>query len=189
MSVLPTSVASTPRHRAAAEAVLGAAEADASVLGVMLLGSFAAGRADAVSDLDLLIVAADGEFERVWQRRAAFEGDALRAWDVAPTDRPVGAHKWLTPDLVLVDCLIAEPSSGVRLAPPFVVLTGPGDLADRLVRREPIPRAEVEAGDFVGDPAEWLYDALKLCVRGDPDSARRVVERFLPLRDDPRKRP
>ncbi len=179
MSVLPSSFAALPRHRAAVEGVLDAVTRDPDVAGVILCGSFAAGTADALSDLDLLVVVANGSFDKVWTHRALLHGTTLHAWDVFPGDRAVGAHKWLTSDLVLVECLIAEPSSGVRLADPFECLAGPSDLPDRLIRRDPIPRGEVDGGGFVGDPVELLYDALKRCVRGDAAAARRLVDEFM----------
>lgn len=171
-------LAAQARHRAAVESVLDAVAGDPDVLGVLLLGSFAAGTADALSDLDLLLVAQDGRFNGVWQNRAAMHGPALRAWDLFAGDRPIGAHKWLTGELVLVECLIAEPGSGVRLAEPFVLLSGPADLPERLTWREPIPRSEVATGEFVGDPVELLYDAFKRYVRGDLEAARLLAADF-----------
>lgn len=178
MTEVPEPLAGQPRHRAALENVIDATASDPLVLGVLLLGSFAAGTADALSDLDLLLVVQDGGFDRVWKRRTGLHRDALLAWDHLAGDRPVGAHRWLTSGLVLVECLIAEPASGVRLAEPFVRLSGPPDLPDRLVRREPIQRTEVDAGAFIGDPLELLYDAFKRYVRGDIEAAGRLAANF-----------
>jgi len=50
----------------------------------ILVGSLAAGRTDALSDIDLLLFAADGCFEAAWQRRFDLHGTgALAAWDAA----------------------------------------------------------------------------------------------------------
>lgn len=115
----------------------------------------------------------EGRFADAWQRRTELRGAALRAWDVGPRGL-AGAHKWLTDDLVLTECLIAEPHS-FRLAEPFLVLAGDLAAVGGLQRRAPIARAEVEAGTFVGDSVELLYDALKCSVRGDHTAARRVL--------------
>lgn len=163
------------------ESAIDVAAADPRVLGVLVLGSFADNTADEVSNIDLLVVLARGAFNRTWSDRTTYSAGALRAWDVEADGRPVGAHKWVTRDLVLVECLFSEAGSGVRLAPPFVFLNGSEAAIDGLERRAPIPRSEVEAGAFVGDPAEWLYDALKLTIRGDVDGARRVVQRLAAL--------
>lgn len=69
------------------------------------------------------------------------------AWDVGPRGS-AAAHKWLSPDLVLTECLIAEPDA-VRLAEPFVLLTGDEAAVNALQRRAPLHRAEVEAGLFL----------------------------------------
>jgi hypothetical protein len=122
-------------------------EATHALEGAMVIGSFAAGTADDVSDLDLIVVVANGRFGEAWAARGELEGDeTLVAWDaVDPAHPEIGAHKWLTMDMVLVECLLATPSSGVRLAEPFRVLAGDASLPDRLTRRPPIARAEVEA--------------------------------------------
>lgn len=177
MTVSPA-FASLPRHRAAFEAVLAAAAADPHVLGVVLIGSFAAATADEVSDLDVVLVVAEGEFDTAWQRRSSYSADALRSWDVGPFDAPIAAHKWMTPQLVLVECLFAPAGSGARLGEPFLVVAGAASVMDSLRRRGTIPRAEIDSGEFTGDPAEWLYDALKLCLRGDPGAAFHIVDRL-----------
>ena len=41
----------------------------APFVGVVLLGSFARGEADDLSDVDFIVFAADGDFEKAWARR------------------------------------------------------------------------------------------------------------------------
>ena len=67
-----------------------------------------------MGDVDVLVVVEDERFEETWQRRQQLHGAALRAWDVGPRG-PTGAHKWVSQDVVLTECLIVEPA-GVRLA-------------------------------------------------------------------------
>lgn len=130
----------------------------------ILLGSFAAGTADHLSDLDLLLVVQDGRFEKAWEERIALHvTDAIVAWDVGdPTEGNLAAHKWLTSDLVLVECLIATAQSGVRLAEPHVVIAGLPQAVERVEGRPPISRDE-----FTGavHPVEQAYDRLKGAVR------------------------
>jgi hypothetical protein len=45
-------------------------------LGGLLIGSFARGTADAMSDIDLILVPPDGGFDPAWRRRAALSGDS-----------------------------------------------------------------------------------------------------------------
>lgn len=54
-------------------------------------------------------------------------------------------HKWLTRDLIKVECLIATPSSGMRLHEPVAVIAGDPSLPDRFARAGPIPRDQLEA--------------------------------------------
>jgi predicted nucleotidyltransferase len=139
-----------------------------------LLGSLARGDGDELSDVDLIAVVAEGRFDEAWSARSELEGgEAIVAWDETEPDRPgIGARKWLTRDVVLVECLLATPSSGVRLAEPFRVLVGDAALPDRLTRRPPIERSELDA--YVADreatgrgfhEVEHAYGALTRAVR------------------------
>ena len=137
----------TERHERVLERLAEAIEAAPSLEGAILLSSLARGGGDEVSDVDLIAVVRDGSFEQAWSRREALHGaDALASWDDLEPGRPeIGGHKWLNRDLVLVECLLATPASGVRLAEPFRVLAGDASLPDRLVRRPPIERADLDA--------------------------------------------
>jgi hypothetical protein len=136
------------------------------------MGSLVDGRGDALSDIDLLAVAAEGRFAHAWAARHELSTGALYAWDhVEDEDAQVKGHKWLTPDLVKVECLIATPSSAVRLAEPVAVVVGELDLPDRFTRRGQILRDEVEtyAAELretgLVDEVEALYGELKTALR------------------------
>lgn len=141
--------------------------------GALLIGSFAAGTADDVSDVDVIVVVCEGQFDEAWNARQQIEGgEALAAWDgVDPKHAEIGGHKWLTRELVLVECLLATASSGVRLAEPFRVMAGDDALPGRLTRRPPIARVDLEA--FARDleaagrvhDVERAYHALAEAVR------------------------
>jgi predicted nucleotidyltransferase len=113
--------------------------------GAILMGSLVEGRGDDLSDVDLLAVVPDGQFADAWAARRELSGGALYAWDhVEGEDREVKGHKWLTRDLVKIECLIATPSSGTRLAEPVAVVVGDPSLPDRFERTGPIPRETLE---------------------------------------------
>lgn len=147
-----------PTLRALAEFV----EGTKLYLGALVIGSFAAGTADEMSDLDLILITLDEGFEDAWTRRGELHvTGALAAWD----ERPVGAagtHKWVTPDCIFVECLIATSAGGVRLAQPAVVIAGEADLPDRLEERLQISRTEMSQATH---PIERAYDELKAAVR------------------------
>jgi len=149
------------------ERLIQRVEASPTLDGMVLLGSFARGVVDALSDLDLVLVVPDGGFEAAWAARAELRGGSmLAAWDQRDPGFPrAGAHKWITGDLVLVECLLATPSSGVRLAEPAAVLAGGRELLDRFPRRPPVTRAEMAAHPLDVHPIERAYDQLKEDVR------------------------
>jgi hypothetical protein len=77
------------------------------------------------------VIAHPGEFERAWEARNLLSQDALARWDLS-RKASSGGHNWLTRSLVKVDATILDPDAGAKpLAPPFVVVLGAGELADR----------------------------------------------------------
>ena len=147
--------------------------------GLILLGSFASGTPDELSDIDVIAVAAPGRFAEAWDTRDRLSQDALVAWDLRPTAHIAG-HNWLTRDFVKVDCTIIDPDSGSReLAEPIVVLVGSRSVADRFPRisletvRERARKIADEQDQHVYDPDEmdvgelidWKLSELKRAVR------------------------
>jgi hypothetical protein len=137
-------------------------------LGVVLLGSFARGEADDLSDVDFTVFAPEGAFEAAWRERHRLHGLDASCWDYPrpPGDRDVAGHRWLTSDFVLFDGLIATPS-GTRLADPMHILVGGDGLARQIVKREPITTEEQHARNDEIDlhEVEALYGRLKLALR------------------------
>lgn len=130
-------------------------------LGAILIGSFAAGTADTLSDVDLFLLARNGSFEAAWARRREIGyADDLYAWDIRREDSPqVGTHKFFTQELVFVECLISTPSGGARLAEAFQVLVGDDELPDHLPRRRPIRRSEMRP--VANDPGAEVDKAVR----------------------------
>jgi len=147
--------------------------------GLILLGSFACGTPDELSDIDLIAVAAAGRFAEVWDARHRLSQDALVAWDLPP--RPnIAGHNWLSRDFVKVDCTIVDPDSGARaLAEPIIVLVGPESAADRFPRisletvreraRQIADEQEQQVFDpdqmDVGELIDWKISELKHAIR------------------------
>jgi hypothetical protein len=116
--------------------------------GLLLLGSFSAGRADQISDVDLVAVVAEGRFDEAWDRRHDFETPGtLYEWDVrVESDGDAASHKWITQDVVKVECGFADASrSAMQLAEPYAVLVGDESVATRFPPLEPIPNDVLEA--------------------------------------------
>ena len=150
--------------------ILELAEATATppFLGLVLLGSFARGEADDVSDVDFIVFAAEGMFEAAWEQRHRLHPPDASCWDYPrpPGNRDVAAHRWLTKDFVLFDGLVATPS-GTRLADPMHILVGDDRVGDQIVRREPITTSEEDErkDEIALHEIERLYGQLKLAVR------------------------
>jgi hypothetical protein len=89
----------------------------------------------------------DGSFDEAWSRRAALRSPGVAyAWDFRPdAEREVGTHNWVSPDLVLVECVLATPTGHARLADPFVVRAGDHALVASFNRVEPITREDLQA--------------------------------------------
>jgi hypothetical protein len=146
---------------------LAEAAAAPPFLGVVLLGSFARGEADELSDVDFTVYAAEGEFEEAWEQRHRLHPADASCWDYPRTsDREVAGHRWLTTDFVLFDGLIGTPS-GIRLADPTHVLVGDEAFSRLIVKREPITAEEQHArkDEITLHEIESLYGQLKLALR------------------------
>jgi predicted nucleotidyltransferase len=143
---------------AVVERLAARVEASPVLDALLLLGSLARGEGDAVSDVDAIVVVMEGRFDAAWATREELEGgEAIVAWDDLERGRPeIAGHKWLTRDLVLVECLLATPSSGVRLADPFRVVAGDSSVPERMTRRPPFDRLELDA--YVADREAEGYD-------------------------------
>ena len=113
----------------------------------ILIGSFAGGSPDSMSDVDSIVSIDEGSFNSAWGDRTSLSGrEPAFAWDVRPDpDREIGAHKWLTQELVLVECVLATPRARARLAEPYVVLAGDPARVEGFERVPPISRAELQA--------------------------------------------
>jgi predicted nucleotidyltransferase len=161
-----------------------AAEIDA-VDGVILLGSFARGDPDELSDVDALLVVAPGRFQDVWAERGRLSDGALIAWDGEGGQRDLEWHTWLTRDVVKVECGIVDPDSGSRdLADPCVVLLGDPSLVERFPRISqgtlaertrkqtaeqvaPASWDELTAGELIAWKISELKDAVRSGLRED----------------------
>ncbi|MHB1242809.1 MAG: nucleotidyltransferase domain-containing protein [Gaiellaceae bacterium] len=137
-------------------------EATPHLAALVLLGSFARGEADPLSDVDFIVLVEPGRFEEAWTARHDLHPDDVTCWDYArPDEREVAAHRWLTSDLVLFDGLLST-ASGSRIADPLVVLVGDASLVEEMSRFDPTSGGgqEIELHQV-----EKLYGQLKLAAR------------------------
>jgi hypothetical protein len=153
------------RQQAALAAITRQLAAAPDVLGALVVGSLAAGSADAASDIDLIICTRPGRFAEAWERRHQLHATgALVSWDdQRHTAAQIAVHRWVTPDFVLVEALYAAPGSGARLARPWTLITGEPEVAAAFTARPPIDRSEMNRD--AAHPVEQAYDDLKVALR------------------------
>jgi predicted nucleotidyltransferase len=125
------------RQRAVLDQIIARAAGVEPIDGLIVIGSFAGGEPDALSDLDLIAAATPGRLEEAWDARHRLAGDALVTWEPRSNEgRDVRWLNWLTHDLVKVACGFAAPGSK-ELAMPFAVVLGPDSVGDALPRIDP----------------------------------------------------
>jgi len=159
------SLGSPHRQQAALAAISRQLAAAADVLGALVVGSLAAGTADAASDIDLIICTRPGRFAEAWARRHDLHATgALVSWDdQRQTATEIAVHRWVTPDLVLVEALFAAAGSGVRLAQPWKLITGEPEASAAFPARPPINRSEMNRA--AAHPVDQAFDDLKVALR------------------------
>jgi hypothetical protein len=145
-----------------------------AVDGVILLGSFAAGSVDELSDVDVWVVATPGRSDDAWRGRRRLARNAFATWEVESR----GSFKWLTRDLVKVDCRFVDPvDATIELAEPHAVLVGEESLTAVFVTvsrevvegrvAERTERQRVVDADAMtdGETADWAFSELKNAAR------------------------
>ena len=159
--------ARTTRQWSALIALIEGVSQLGGVDGLLLIGSLAAGTADELSDIDVIVVTARGSFEAVWERRHVLSKHALIAWDLDLDGKDHGGHNWLTPDLVKVDCTVLDPDSGAKpLASPYVLCVGSDEIVGRFpqvslaVVQQNARRAAAEQNRLPNDPETMPYGEL-----------------------------
>jgi hypothetical protein len=127
-------VGSELRQQAVLDGIVRRASGIDAIEGIIVLGSFAGGQPDDLSDLDLVAVAALGRLEEAWQARHVAAGDVLVMWEPQPNaGREMRWANWLTHDLVKVEWGVAAPGSR-ELAEPYRVVYGPPSIVSRFPR-------------------------------------------------------
>lgn len=110
--------------------------------GAFLLGSFSRGQGDTLSDVDLVAVVEHGRWDDAWARRNELSPDALVTFD--RVESQIGGHSWLTPDLIKVECMLAERGGALALYGSVVSLLGDPALQDEFERRPSLTRDAID---------------------------------------------
>jgi hypothetical protein len=155
-------VGSELRQQAVLDGIVERASEIDAIEGIIVLGSFAGGQPDDLSDLDLVAVAAAGRLEEAWETRNRVAGDVLVMWQPQSNiGREIKWANWLTHDLVKVEWGVAAPGSR-ELAEPYRVVYGPPSVASGFPRVDAaVVRARREALSEQQE-REFDLDALTL---------------------------
>ncbi len=154
---------------------------DTTCLGAAVGGSLAAGTADELSDVDLVVYCQEGEARRV-----------LAYLSAKAADRPVihryrGNHdnvslyeKVILDDWFSYELHVIEPSTRMRLRPPYVeLLNREGYLQFRISFDKPIGRDTARPYAGGSDGLTWeLFNCIKWLRRGDVEFTEQYIERL-----------
>jgi hypothetical protein len=157
----------------------GALSADARCLGAAVGGSLAESRGDRMSDVDLLIYCEEGA-----------AGDILQKLRDVAADRPVvhrltGKHdsssvyeKVILDDWSSYELHVVEPSTRMRLAPPYIELLNRNDyLASRVDPQKQIGRSTVQPLSSGEEGLVWeLFNCMKWLRRGESEFAAQYLQ-------------
>jgi predicted nucleotidyltransferase len=157
------------------------AENEPNILAICLVGSYAKGVGDRVSDLDLVGIATPEASESVL--RQAY--DALSKADVL--NQFTGKHsaggafwKIVYLDFSSVEFHVFEPGTKFRLKRPYLSVWDPTDLLQTyVVDGEPVRHEDFAAYEYGDEGLIWeLVDCIKWLSRGRNELARHHIQKL-----------
>ena len=158
------------------------AESNANLLAIFLVGSYAKGVGDRVSDLDLVAIASPGNGGSV--TKAAH--DLLRRSEVlnefTGTNLAGGSFwKLVYLDFSTVEFHVFEPGTTFRLKHPYLCVWDPTDLRTSLVAEgEPVRHEAFAAYEYGDQGLIWdLVDCIKWLSRGRNDLAKNHIKKIV----------
>jgi predicted nucleotidyltransferase len=154
------------------------AEREPSVVAILLVGSYAKGRGDRVSDLDLVAIATPGHEGHVLHVAQL----VLRSNDLL--HQFIGRHsaggafwKAIYLDFSSVELHVFEPSTSFRLKRPYLTIWDPSNLLPSyVVDGEAIQHEDFAAYEYGDEGLIWeLIDCIKWLSRGRTELAKRHI--------------
>jgi hypothetical protein len=163
-------------HLARIDGLTALAAQESAVVAMALVGSFAKGCGDRLSDLDLVVFVEPGAARRVLDSAQAL----LQAEPVM--NAFCGQHFWkgIYLDFSSVELHVFETPTGFRLKHPYLPVWDPrGQLAASTVDGAPIEHKDFVAYEFGDDGLIWdLLDCIKWLSRGDAALAKHHIEKI-----------
>ena len=157
------------------------AEKEPGLLAIFLVGSYAKGVGDRVSDLDLVVIADTGHSSIVLQRAQELlcRAEILNHFSGM---HPAGGSfsKLVYLDFSSVEIHVFEPDTKFRLKKPYLAIWDPKNLQQALVvEGEPIQHEDFPAYEYGDEGLIWeLIDCIKWLSRGRNALAKRHIEKI-----------
>jgi predicted nucleotidyltransferase len=157
------------------------AESDPRILATFLVGSYAKGVGDRVSDLDLVAIAGPGEGESVLLQahNVLSNADVLNQF-TGRHSAGGGFWKLVYLDFSSVEFHVFEPGTKFRLKRPYLSVWDPTDLVQTyVVDGEPVRHEDFAAYEYGDEGLIWeLVDCIKWLSRGRNELARHHLEKL-----------
>lgn len=169
-------------HLARVSELIALAGREPALLAMFLVGSYARGNGDRVSDLDLVAIAKRGSAQAVLQ--AAHEvlsrSDVLNEFTA---NHSAGGSFWklVYLDFSSVEFHVFEPGTAFRLRRPHLSVWDPDNLLPAyVVAGEPIQHADFPAYEYGDEGLIWeLVDCIKWLSRGRNELAKHHLEKLV----------
>jgi predicted nucleotidyltransferase len=157
------------------------AERDPNLLAVFLVGSYARGSGDRVSDLDLVVIAAAGHGPAVPQAAQDLLGGSNVLNQFTGTHQAGGSFwKLVSLDFSSIEFHVFEPSTAFRLKRPYLPVWDPANLlVSYIVDGEPIRHEDFAAYEYGDEGLIWeLVDCIKWLSRGRNELAKNHIKKL-----------
>jgi predicted nucleotidyltransferase len=154
---------------------------DPALLAIFLVGSYAKGTGDRISDLDLVAIAAPGQERLILDSAHSILGRAEVLNEFSGNHATGGSFwKLVYLDFSSVEFHVFEPDTTFRLKRPHLTVWDPSDLlTNYVVDGEPIRHEDFAAYEYGDEGLIWeLVDCIKWLKRSRSDLAKHHLEKI-----------
>jgi predicted nucleotidyltransferase len=158
------------------------AEIDTRILAIFLVGSYARGIGDRVSDLDLVAIAAHGESDSALRAAHNVLSDAEVLNQFTGRHSAGGAFwKLVYLDFSSVEFHVFEPGTKFKLKRPYLSVWDPNNLVEAyVVDGQPVRHEDFAAYEYGDEGLIWeLVDCIKWLSRGRNKLARHHLKKLV----------
>ena len=166
--------------------LISLAQRDSTILAMFLVGSYARGTGDRVSDLDLVAIAAPGHEQSLLRIAHSLlaKGEVLSQFNGSHSEGG-GFWKLVFLDFSTVEFHVFAPPTKFRLKRPYLTVWDPSDLLLSYVADgDPIRHEDFEAYAYGDEGLIWeLVDCIKWLSRGRTNLAKHHLKKLVAKMD------